>query len=140
MNRAERTLISLMQSGHRMTAVRREIITLLAESDAPLNKPEIAARLRSRGLQPDRTTIYREMNFLIANAEVETVELGRGELRYELKDAFHHHHLVCTKCEKVVCYPLNDELTAVEQEISRLADFKVTGHTLEFFGLCGQCR
>jgi Fe2+ or Zn2+ uptake regulation protein len=136
----EKTLIRLMQSGHRMTSVRREILVVLAEADAPLTKTAITEALAARGLRPDRTTIYREMNFLVEADAVETVELGAGDMRYELHDGFHHHHLVCTNCDRITCYPLQNELEGLEQEIGKLADFKVTGHTLEFFGLCGHCR
>jgi Fur family ferric uptake transcriptional regulator len=66
---------------------------------------------------------------------VRKVSSGDGQGRYELKGhgpEDHHHHLICTRCGKIVNYQdfLQEELELV----------KKTDHNIEFLGLCEKCR
>ena len=55
------------------------------------------------------------------------------------EDDGHHHHLVCTRCTKVIeikeCFS-----SEVERRIATVNGFKSVTHKLEFFGLCPECQ
>jgi Fur family ferric uptake transcriptional regulator len=75
-------------------------------------------------------------------------DFGDGQSRYELasgnkKD--HHHHLICTKCGKVIDYNdfMNEEIELVkkvEQALSEKYDFEINDHNIQFYGLCNKCK
>ncbi|HAX60950.1 MAG TPA: ferric uptake regulation protein, partial [Elusimicrobia bacterium] len=57
----------------------------------------------------------------------------------------HHHHLVCTNCGRIVDYTdfIDDEielLQLTEKGLSKKYNFKITGHLIQFYGLCDKCR
>ena len=54
------------------------------------------------------------------------------------KTGHHHHHLVCTRCGRVV--PFEDE--ALEEAIHELPSkegFTIEGHEVTLRGTCGRC-
>ncbi len=71
---------------------------------------------------------------------IEHIIFHDGVLRYELSDRIHHHHLVCLNCNQVQDVELKQELDDEEKRISRKTKFQIIRHSLEFFGLCVNCR
>jgi Fur family ferric uptake transcriptional regulator len=77
------------------------------------------------------------------------LDFGDGRARYELaegpKGAHHHHHLVCTSCNKVIDYTdfIDEEvelLRETEKGLEAKYNFKITNHLIQFYGLCDKCK
>lgn len=128
-------LLALKQSGLRITKARTKIIEILSNQPCPVSVPDILDKL-----PVNKTTVYREMESLATNGLVNEIDLGDGKKRYELSNRRHHHHLVCTKCKSIKEIILPDGLGEMEQQIARKNKFSGVRHTLEFFGVCGQCQ
>ena len=57
----------------------------------------------------------------------------------DLDDDSHlHHHLICTKCQKII--EIADELESYETFIKQKYGFNVTDHDLTFYGICETCQ
>jgi len=94
------------------------------------------------------TTIYRTLNVLSNLGIVCKLDFGDGRSRYELaegtEDTHHHHHLVCTNCNKVIDYTnfIDEELELLrktEKGLGAKYNFKITNHIIQFYGLCDKC-
>jgi Fur family ferric uptake transcriptional regulator len=50
----------------------------------------------------------------------------------------HHHHVICTNCNRVIEF---DDccLHEMADELEARLHVKLTGHLVEFYGLCDQC-
>lgn len=131
-------LESMKKDGHRLTKIRKSMIEILFSEKCLLSTSEILVRLSQLQMKPDRTTIYRELCFLLDRKIIRRIQLGNGKAYYEICDS-HHHHLICTKCHKVKEVILGDHLEKQEKDIYKKEKFKVAAHTLEFYGLCGNC-
>jgi Fe2+ or Zn2+ uptake regulation protein len=83
------------------------------------------------------TTVYRALNYLVGDAKVKPLNFNDGQVRYELNSQrMHHHHLVCTRCEKIQVLdscPFEVVLAQLEGK------FRVDYHNFEVFGLCNHC-
>ena len=121
------------------TPARAAITDFLRRSSSPVDVEEIINFLRSKKLKTNKVTVYRNIEFLYKNKVVERLEFGEGKFRYEIKKRHHHHHLICTNCGKIEEVK-GDFLKKMEEEIYKNKNFKVTGHSLEFFGLCRSCQ
>jgi Fe2+ or Zn2+ uptake regulation protein len=130
---------SLKQDGLRLTKVRTALIRLLVLAQEPLTEQSIRTQLINSGLRPNKTTVYRQLKSLLKLGMVSAIEFGDGKSRYELSGIEHHHHLVCLECKKVENIKLSDNFARMEKRLSRTRGFKMTGHILEFFGLCKNC-
>ena len=100
---------------------------------------QIHAELRSRGERIGLTTVYRHLQVLSEDGEVDTIRDAGGEALYRrCRSAVHHHHLICRVCGTSV----EVEGRAVEQwaeKVAAEAGFTAVDHTVELFGLCPRC-
>jgi Fe2+ or Zn2+ uptake regulation protein len=82
------------------------------------------------------TSVYRALNQLVAQGDVKPLNFNDGQVRYELNGRMHHHHLVCTQCDRVQV--LDD--CPLESTLAQLKDrFLVNYHNFEVFGVCRDC-
>ena len=83
------------------------------------------------------TSVYRALSYLVGEAQIKPLNFNDGQVRYELNNQhMHHHHLVCTRCEKVQVL----DSCPFEAVLSQLeGKFRVDYHNFEVFGLCGGC-
>ncbi len=127
--------------GFRLTKARRALLELFEASKVPLSAAEIMRDLSTKGVVINKTTVYREFDFLVSQGAIREIDLLDGSKRYEkIVEDDHHHHLVCTKCRQIVCLELPEDFEKLEKHIQRKHKFKVTSHVLEFFGLCTSCQ
>lgn len=130
----------LKQAGHRVTKVRKALIEILSIASGPLTVPELLLKLKEHSLGVNKTTVYRELEFLNNEGLLLEVDLLDRTKRYEvIGESDHHHHLVCTECNNIKCVEMHDDLTQLEQKISKKHKFLITSHVLEFFGVCHNC-
>lgn len=129
---------NLSGGGKRMTKARRAIVEILSKARKPLTSAQVLAKLSGAGLRADRSTVYRELCFLVDRKVAEIIKLDDSKIYYEIPSV-HHHHLICTKCKSIKPVVLDKHLEEQEREILKKERFKVTAHSLEFYGLCERC-
>ena len=100
---------------------------------------QIHAELRRRGERVGLTTVYRHLQVLSEDGQLDTIRDASGETLYRrCRSEAHHHHLVCRRCGTSV----EVEGRAVEQwaeKVAAEAGFTAMDHTVELFGLCSRC-
>lgn len=141
MNHVESIFNQLRQEGVRLTSVRKMAVSVLAGAGKPLNVAELAIRLAKAGLSPNKTTVYREIDFLVRGGWIHGLDFGDGRKCYEWVSE-HHHHLVCRKCdrvEEVAVDGLEPAFVAFEKGLMAKSRFSNLSHSLEFYGICNQC-
>lgn len=130
------TLANFKQSGHRLTASRRKILTLLRRAMRPLTAHEIVALLAGDGIT--RSTVYRMLQLLEQEALVDVSENARHEQLFELLRERHHHHLLCRHCGRTVdirCHVPAKTLKRWQEHYG----FRITNHSGDVFGVCSRC-
>lgn len=136
------TLIgNLKDEGARMTDVRRAVLAFFATSSKPLSAPEMLEMLHDINLSVNKTTVYRELQFLVNKNVIVELSLKQGVVHYELADLPHHHHLVCTECgdvSEVDCEEVEHGISTINKKAQKNG-FVIKNHKLEFYGMCGEC-
>ncbi len=130
----------LQASGERMTVARREIIRAFTRSSSPLTARAIMDQLRKKEILANKTTVYRELQFLAKKNIVRAIQFDERNRRYELAPDEHRHHLICTNCKRIDDVVLNHDLDEVESRVRAQKKFKVERHALEFYGVCEMCQ
>jgi Fur family ferric uptake transcriptional regulator len=123
----------------RSTRQRAAVRAVFADLEGFLSAQDVHARLRSSGDGVGLSTVYRAVQSLADDGELDALRTDSGETLYRRCSPQHHHHLVCRGCGLTV------EVAgpAVEQWADRVADqhgFADVSHTLEIFGTCADCR
>jgi len=119
----------------RVTPGRKKIINIVCKSAYPLSAETIIKKV---GM--NKTSIYRELEFLLKQSFIQEIDFGDGINRYELKDLKHHHHLICLRCKRIQDISFNENLEWEEKRIKKNHKFQVLRHDLEFFGYCQNCQ
>ena len=132
-------LSELRGRGFRMTKARSAIVAFLARIDAPQSIPEISEALRKTGLVFNKTTVYRELAFLVKEGIAKEVRVSDEKRYYELVGE-HHHHTICVSCGDIRDVLFRENLLHVERVLLERDGFRVLEHSLEFFGLCSGCK
>jgi Fur family ferric uptake transcriptional regulator len=104
-----------------------------------MSAQELHAFLASGRARVGLATVYRTLQMLEANGEIDVVRSADGESLYRLCPVDeHHHHIVCRSCGTTAEVHSN----AVENWVRDSADrhgFSAITHTAEIFGLCRNC-
>ncbi len=122
-----------------VTHQREAIAGVLFESARHLSADEIAERLRARGEQIGKATIYRTLGLLVQVGLASEHDFDEGFKRYETRaGAAHHDHLICTSCGDVVEFHRGD-LDELQDDVARSHGFQVLTRQLKLYGLCARC-
>jgi len=136
----EQTILSkLKKTGSKITKTRTLLVKIFQPDRLPLTELEIRDRLSKAGTKVNKTTVYRELAHLKKNKFISEIEFGDGKKRYELDSGKHHHHLVCTACNKIDEIYADNDIGLIEKQIVQQKRFKIQSHSLEFFGVCESC-
>jgi Fe2+ or Zn2+ uptake regulation protein len=131
---------TLRDKGFKITKIRLGIVERFIDSKVPLSANDLIESFHTQEIRVNKTTIYRELTFLLSENIIKEIEFGEGQKRYELEDFKHHHHLICLNCRKVEDIELKTDLEKEEARFLKQNNFKVINHSLEFFGYCKDCR
>ena len=115
------------------------VITTLERAGGFASAQEVFQLMRKQGKSTGLATVYRALQKAASENTVDVLRKDDGEALYRLCATGHHHHLVCTGCNKTT------EISAPEVEIwtekiAREQGYVISGHTIEVFGLCKNCR
>lgn len=144
MKTVQELLSQLAAKGYKQTSTRKNILKLFYSHKHPISVPEIQSYLQNNcQINPNKTTIYREITFLIEQNIIKEVQIIGNVKRYELTDLQHHHHLICTTCKKILDFEPSQEveeaIRASEQKVASKHSFTPKEHVFELYGLCHEC-
>jgi len=126
--------------GGRMTKIKIGILDILIEKDCLVSRKEIAKLLLDREIDMDRSSLYRELQFLLKNKIITETHIN-GEDYFEIENkGCHHHHLICLNCKNIEKIKMNNHLEEEEEKIKIAKDFKIIRHSLDFYGYCKKCK
>jgi len=130
---------ALRARGYRLTAARRAILAALAAAGEHPTADALAAAVHQAAPGVGRMTVYRTLDLLCDLGLLRPVYQGTGAAHYVLLLDGHHHHLVCSRCQRVIEFD-DCALGELAETVARRYGFVVEGHLLEFYGRCAECR
>jgi Fur family ferric uptake transcriptional regulator len=135
--------------GYRLTAPREAIMDVLSTTSEHLSAEDVYLAVHEVLPNVGLATVYRTLELLVEMGLVFKFDFGDGRARYELSESpkgkRHHHHLICTRCNRIIDYTdfIDDEiefLSRAEKGLSKKFNFLITNHLIQFYGLCEDCR
>ncbi len=137
--RREFWLQALRQSGYRLTAARRAVVRVLAESAHTLTPAEIHRAGQRFYPALGLVSVYRTLEKLEELGLVQRVHQADGCNTYYPSADGHQHVLLCRRCRQVVFFS-GDDLDALVGQLQAETGFRIEWHWLQLFGLCAACR
>jgi Fur family ferric uptake transcriptional regulator len=131
---------ALDAAGYRMTGSRRAVIDLICARDGAFETADLVEDARRRKVEAARATIFRTLEILTGIGVVERLDLPNGDHSYVRCDSrAHHHHLVCTRCQRSIDLE-GLGMTPILAQVARRTGYKIDRHRVELFGLCPTCQ
>ena len=122
----------------RPTRQRAAVAAALAEVEEFRSAQELHALLRAAGDTVGLATVYRTLQAMVADGDVDMMRTVEGEAVYRACSTGHHHHLVCRSCGRTVEVE-GPTVEAWADRVSAEHGFTDVHHTLEIFGTCAEC-
>ncbi len=123
----------------RFTKGRKAIIEeILSLPNAHLDVEEIFARLRKRGVNVSRATLYRTLSLLVKGGVLKAVSLGEGHSHFESGISKKiHGHMICGECKKVIEFE-SEEIKNILERIAYYRRFSINSVEIEVLGICNR--
>lgn len=130
----------LKDAGLKITLPRVKVLQILEQSkEHHLSAENVYKALIDMGEDVGLATVYRVLTQFEAAGLVTRHNFEGGHSVFEISPGEHHDHLVCVKCGRVEEFM--DELIEQRQRlIAEKANFKMTDHSLNIYGLCPSCQ
>ncbi len=128
----------LKREGFRITSARRALVEMFFDNKKPITIHQITEFLKKKNVIVNKTTIYRELDFLAKYGFIHELQIANNIVHYELLDQDHHHHLICNNCGNIEDISFSEK--NLIHDVAMKSKFTVERHHLEFFGLCVNCH
>lgn len=130
----------LKEAGLKITAPRLKILQILEQStEHHLSAEKVYKALLETGEDIGLATVYRVLTQFEAAGLITRHHFEGGFSVFELNQGTHHDHLVCLKCGRVDEF-LDEIIEQRQRMIAESAQFKMTDHALNIYGLCFTCQ
>lgn len=129
---------SIRKVGLRATPARVAVINIMENTSKPLDINELIQLLKQQNVDSDQATIYRIIENFYKKGVISRLQFQKNKFYYEMSRE-EHHHVICTNCSAIEDIS-NCAIDSVEKQIEKTKGFKVSSHSLEFFGLCKNCK
>ena len=130
----------LREAGLKVTLPRLKILQLFEQgSKSHLSAEAIYQCLKESGEDVGLATVYRVLTQFVTAGLVIRHNFENDHAVFELNQGEHHDHLVCVKCGRVEEF-VDKVIEEHQHKIAKKAKFKMTHHSLNIYGFCGQCQ
>jgi Fur family ferric uptake transcriptional regulator len=123
----------------RTTRQRSAVAAVFETLEGFHSAQEVHARLRTAGDGVGLSTVYRAVQALADDGELDSIRTDSGEALYRRCSTQHHHHLVCRHCGRTV-EVAGPTVEAWADRVAGENGFADVSHTLEIVGTCAECR
>ncbi len=131
---------SLREAGLKVTIPRVKILEILtANKQRHMSAEDVYKTLLTQREEVSLATVYRVLTQFESVGIVMRHNFEGDHAVFELKENEHHDHLVCVRCGKVEEF-VDETIEKRQQQIAKQANFKMTDHALNIYGLCGTCQ
>lgn len=130
----------LRQNGLKKTHQKDLILETFLCNEGHLSVEDIYSLVKKKDRKVGIVTVFRTLKSLTACGIAREITLGDGLTRFEhCYHHPHHHHIVCTECQKVIEF-MSPDLEGVQEEVVRRYDFHPSNQRIQIYGICRDCR
>lgn len=130
----------LKEVGLKVTHPRMKVLAILEHAKNPhLSAEEIHNTLVENKEEIGLATVYRVLTQFHEAGIVKRHNFENGHSVFELNQGEHHDHLVCIKCGRIEEF-IDEVIEARQKSIAQKANFQITDHSLNIYGICGACN
>ncbi len=126
--------------GAALTPVRRRVLAMILNARRPVGAYELLARLKTATGKAMPPTVYRTLDFLIAQGFVHRIESQNAFVACVEADSPHRSQFaICDSCGRTVESMDGDLARKLSRQAAKLG-FKIERQIVEMHGTCATCQ
>lgn len=130
-----------LQEGVRLTPLRKEVLALILNANAPIGAYDLLAKLKGKSERPAAPpTVYRTLDFLLEQGFVHRLASINAFIPCcHPREGHQAAFLICQTCHNVQETSANSLLNELSN-LSAQGHFKAQNSIIEISGICQQCQ
>lgn len=130
----------LRDAGYKLTNARLTVLNAIEQHDGHITSTELLEAVALADDSIGRASVFRTLDLLTRLGIIRPTYINSSITpTYVLMPGGHHHHVICTNCDRVIEFE-NCGLDALTQQLEQQLGISISGHLLEFYGVCENCQ
>jgi Fur family transcriptional regulator, ferric uptake regulator len=130
----------LRDTGHKLTNARLTVLEVIEDGGGHMTSTEILDRVNDADSTIGRASVFRALDLFTRLSIIRPTYIESSITpTYVMLPGGHHHHIICTNCNRVIEFE-DCGLSALENHLESELGVQLSGHLLEFYGLCDRCN
>jgi Fur family ferric uptake transcriptional regulator len=130
----------LRDAGHKLTHARLTVLRVLEDSGGHITSAKVLDKVNAIDESIGRASVFRTLDLFTTLLIIRPTYIDSSMTpTYVLMPEGHHHHVICTNCNRVIEFE-DCCLSDMAAELEARLHVKLTGHLVEFYGLCDNCK
>lgn len=125
--------------GLRLTPQRDVLLRALSSARGHPTADDLVRQVRKALPTVSHATVYRNLQELVREGLISTLDLAGSAAQFEV-NGDEHHHFVCRQCGKVWDVYLSSVEVRINRRRTTLDGFQVDRRDVQLHGLCATCR
>jgi Fe2+ or Zn2+ uptake regulation protein len=125
--------------GLRLTPQREVLLRVLSQTMGHPTADEMVQRVRKVLPTVSHATVYRNLQELVREGVIRTLEVAGTAVQFEL-NSDDHHHFVCDRCGHVWDVYLSNLDVRINRQRTAMGGFQVNRRDVQLHGVCAACR
>jgi Fur family transcriptional regulator, ferric uptake regulator len=131
--------LRLRDAGHKLTHARLTVLNVLESGSGHITSAEVLDQVNAVDSSIGRASVFRALDLFTRLSIIRPTYIDSSVTpTYVLLPDGHHHHIICTNCSRVIEFE-DCRLRDLAAELENRLHVRLTGHLLEFYGLCDRC-
>ena len=138
-NTIEHHKTRLRNAGYKLTNARITVLEVIQNLGGHVTSAEVLDAVDHVDETIGRASVFRTLDLLTQLGIIRPTYIETSQTpTYVMLPGGHHHHVICTNCNRVIEFD-DCGLGELEQKLQARLGITITGHLLEFYGLCEKC-
>jgi Fur family ferric uptake transcriptional regulator len=130
----------LRDAGYKLTNARLTVLDVLEHGGGHMTSAEVLEATAQVAPEVGRASVFRTLDLLSQLAIIRPTYIETSATPcYVLMPDGHHHHVICTMCNRVIEFE-DCGLHGLTEKLEQQYNMQISGHLLEFYGQCGTCQ
>lgn len=129
----------LRNAGYKITQARLTVLGILEAEHGHITSSDILEKVNEVNPSIGRASVFRTLDLFTQLGIIRPTYISTSLTpTYVMMHEGHHHHVICTNCNRVLEFD-DCGLESLTQTLEETLNVKISGHLLEFYGMCSAC-
>lgn len=130
----------LKQAGYRLTQARLTVLAVLEAEHGHITSADVLERVEGVNPAIGRASVFRTLDLFTQLGIIRPTYIDTSLTpTYVMMHGGHHHHVICTDCKRF--FEFDDcGMEALTRNLEKTLEMSISGHLLEFYGVCSDCQ